>query len=499
MSTSIWDAGVQGPPGPPGPNVILRLTEEFIQWSVDGTGVWFDLISIAAITGPPGQGLIGPIGPEGPTGPPGPEGIQGVQGIPGTSSKIIAGPGAPSSVAGNDTDFYINTLNGDMYGPKAGGAWSPTPALNIIGPPNKRIIYIEDFGGGAGGSIDNSTPLANAIAAAASTVMGVIPGEVVFSKGTYNFGSPVSMTAGVSIRGAGKNFTRLVRNFTAASDDVGLLNFTTATAEVSNLTIATPTTAVTGGCLISMVATTSASPDFSLCDNLYLTYGTINSYANCVYINGSARTGNIGVRDVTFRNCEMFGGTQGTVFVDTAVNLFLQGAFFAGQSTSGKIKITASGVNRTSYTTIDANYLDGLELDRCAYGKIDVGVCLKEVVNTSTVQFFIVNGTFPAKWQANWIDCNVNDPTGARTLHVPKSDRMDPDGMIHNYDTISLTTSWQSFTFSKAYKSAAQVLFLGGNAVAGTQGTVYFQNITSTGYQATANSACTAKIKAEGY
>lgn len=360
----------------------------------------------------------------------------------------------------------------------------------------KKIIHIEDFGGAGDGVTDNSTPLVNAIAAASASGQS---GEVWFMNGNYLFNSAVNVLGKVTLRGNGKNSTRLIRNFTAGSDSVGLLNYNGYTASVCNMAMQTAS-GVTGGCLISLVASaTAASPDFSLFDNLYLTYGAINTYANCVYINGSARTDNIGVRDVTFRDCDMFGGTTGTVYADTTVNLRLHGSFFKGGSTSGKITITGTGTNDSYYTYIDGNDLDGLSLNKCIYGDVRCTVCVTQVTNTSTARYFNLRGVFNASWQNNWNNCKVDDPTGARTTRAAKSSKTDPDGTIHNYDTISLTTSWQSFTFSKSYTSAAAVLSLTGNAVAGSQASVYFQNVTASGFEATANASCTAKIKAEGW
>ncbi len=66
----------------------------------------------------------------------GPQGIQGIQGIQGpqgnAGSKIYSGVGAPSIGLGVDSDFYINESNGDYY-LKASGAWGLEG--NLQGPP----------------------------------------------------------------------------------------------------------------------------------------------------------------------------------------------------------------------------------------------------------------------------------------------------------------------------------------------------------------------------
>jgi hypothetical protein len=68
-------------------------------------------------------------GPPGPTGPAGPPGYSGIW---------IVQAGAPTSLIGNNGDMYLNNAtgigSGDVYGPKASGAW-PASTTNIRGAP----------------------------------------------------------------------------------------------------------------------------------------------------------------------------------------------------------------------------------------------------------------------------------------------------------------------------------------------------------------------------
>ena len=357
-----------------------------------------------------------------------------------------------------------------------------------------RAIFIEDFGGVANSSVDTSGPLLSAMNAASA---GGQAGEVFIGSGSFQFNSPILDAPKCAIRGGGKNTTRLVRNFSASFDNVGLLNYTGTSGFISNLGIQTAS-GVTGGCLISLIANGSNSPDFSLFENLYLTYGSINSYANCVYINGSARTDNIGVRDITFRDCDMFGGTVGTVYADTTVNLRVHGAFFKGGSTSGKITITATGANDSYYTIIESNDLDGLSLNRCIYGQVISAVIVEKVTNTSTARYFALSGVFNNGYENNWNNCTVLDPTGARTAKGLKCSRIDIDGFISNYDTLTLTAAWQTFTFDRVYPVGVIVSSL-GNPVSGSITSINFRNITASGYEASATVNCTAKVEFKGY
>lgn len=98
----------------------------------DGTGdplrTAFDKINdnfdelYAALGDPPSAG-----------GPTGPTGATGANGAAGDAVVWITGAGAPGGGTGEDGDMYLNTSNGDVYGPKAGGAWG-APVANIIGP-----------------------------------------------------------------------------------------------------------------------------------------------------------------------------------------------------------------------------------------------------------------------------------------------------------------------------------------------------------------------------
>lgn len=47
------------------------------------------------------------------------------------SNTIVSGVGAPTSGVGSNGDFYIDTLNVALYGPKAAGAWPS--GINLIG------------------------------------------------------------------------------------------------------------------------------------------------------------------------------------------------------------------------------------------------------------------------------------------------------------------------------------------------------------------------------
>jgi collagen triple helix repeat protein len=91
---------------------------------------------IKKVVGPKGPrgatGPAGPAGPKGDTGAAGANGSNGSAGAPGkdgTNGKtILNGIGAPAAGLGSVGDFYIDTEENEIYGPKA-ATWGPGTSL----------------------------------------------------------------------------------------------------------------------------------------------------------------------------------------------------------------------------------------------------------------------------------------------------------------------------------------------------------------------------------
>jgi len=94
-------------------------------------------------------GTAGPVGPEGPMGPAGPSGPQGLPGAPGATGAagpagssgadgrtILTGAGTPvaTGAAGAIGDLYLDTINNQLYGPKAAATWVGLSGVALIGP-----------------------------------------------------------------------------------------------------------------------------------------------------------------------------------------------------------------------------------------------------------------------------------------------------------------------------------------------------------------------------
>ena len=83
----------------------------------------------SAFVGPKGDkgdpGDDGLQGDKGDPGEPGPKGDPGDDGLPGIDGKtILNGEGIPLDELGENGDFYLDTLNYNLYGPKENNVWS---------------------------------------------------------------------------------------------------------------------------------------------------------------------------------------------------------------------------------------------------------------------------------------------------------------------------------------------------------------------------------------
>ena len=126
MSTVFATVSTPGPIGPTGPP---GYSPQFIVAAgapAAGTGNNGDMYinsTTGDVYGPKTAGAWGAIKAN----------IKGPTGAAGYSPQYIVAAGAPSSVTGNNGDMYINSSTGDVYGPKAAGAWGGI-ACNIKGP-----------------------------------------------------------------------------------------------------------------------------------------------------------------------------------------------------------------------------------------------------------------------------------------------------------------------------------------------------------------------------
>ncbi len=90
--------------------------------------------------GPTGEaGPTGPTGAQGEAGPTGPQGAQGIQGVAGPTGEagadgtaVLSGTASPTGGDGADGDFYLDTDDKLLFGPKTAGAWGS--GVSLVGP-----------------------------------------------------------------------------------------------------------------------------------------------------------------------------------------------------------------------------------------------------------------------------------------------------------------------------------------------------------------------------
>jgi collagen type VII alpha len=118
--------GAAGTPGATGPTGATGTTGT--TGSTGATGA----PGAAGAAGAPG--VAGPTGPVGATGATGATGAAGAAGATGPAgASLLSGAAAPSNAVGANGDFYIDTTNNILIGPKASSTW-PATGVSLVGP-----------------------------------------------------------------------------------------------------------------------------------------------------------------------------------------------------------------------------------------------------------------------------------------------------------------------------------------------------------------------------
>jgi len=127
-ATQTWSAFFPAAAGVAGANDLTDM-KPLHGYFIHATGDADWLVAVESEAG--AAGPAGPPGPQGPTGATGPQGIQGEPGQDGAT--ILSGSGAPADTLGKTGDFYLDTSNGALYGPKTDIGW-PDSSISLVGP-----------------------------------------------------------------------------------------------------------------------------------------------------------------------------------------------------------------------------------------------------------------------------------------------------------------------------------------------------------------------------
>lgn len=177
-------------------------------------------------------------------------GPQGTQGPTGASSTWRTGSGAPAAGLGANGDMYLNTANGDVYGPKASGAWG-SPSANIVGPAAPQATAstqgtIQLGGGDLGGSATAVT--VPALANKADKATTITAGTGLTGGGDLSANRTLAVsygtTTGTAAQGNDSRITGAVQNTRQVLAGTGLTGGGALTADVT-LAVSYGTTAGT--------------------------------------------------------------------------------------------------------------------------------------------------------------------------------------------------------------------------------------------------------------
>ena len=102
-----------------------RAHEKHLYWNERGRTGAAGPRGATGVAGP--RGATGAAGTKGDTGPAGSQGPAGADG-----RTVLSGTTAPTSAAGVDGDFYLDTETSTLYGPKADGSW-PDGGTSLVG------------------------------------------------------------------------------------------------------------------------------------------------------------------------------------------------------------------------------------------------------------------------------------------------------------------------------------------------------------------------------
>lgn len=284
---------------------------------------------------------------------------------------------------------------------------------------NGQPMSVNYFGAKGDNSTSNTAAFNAAFAYAKSSGIAnyLVPGAslcLYVPRGTYQFATqPNNIDFQLCLLGE-STATTLIRNFSPTGAN-GLLNFVGGANSwrVENMGILAAS-GTTGGTLISVISTASASIGFCRLRNLQLSTKGTDTYNNALYFDGTAFVGPpIGIRDCTFENLAVFGANGNSVFLSGVENLTWNGGgvFAAGGTGTGTGRILINGSASVQSNAVNINVstvLGGLSIFNTNNAIINSGQIGAtggvSITNGSSAAFISVHSPqFTGTVQGNWV------------------------------------------------------------------------------------------------
>jgi hypothetical protein len=224
---------------------------------------------------------------------------------------------------------YVRSL--DIVGTAIAGSVSGSAGTITLSP---RWVELEDFGGAADGTTNNTTALNSAVTAMASASVT----RLLLRPGTYRFTSkPSNFTTAVEIIGSGISQTTLVRDYTeAGSAATGFLSWVGSGSNGSGIRDCqvAAATGTTGGNLLAFKTNTDQAASFHFVDNVACSFQGTGTYVYALYCDGRNNdvSGSQGLRDFRITRSFLFLGSAGTECAqfDNCTNLYGSGLWANG-------------------------------------------------------------------------------------------------------------------------------------------------------------------------
>ena len=344
-----------------------------------------------------------------------------------------------SGLAKTDGNFIV----GD------GSVWTVESGATARASLGVKFLELEDYGGAADGTTDNTTALNNAAAALAAAGTRTIR----LRAGIYRFASkPSDFSTGVIIEGQGMSSTYVLRDFSGGSSEEGFLVWANSGSngggiQGCNIYAGNGTSS---GVLVKFYTSGSVT-GYQFISECALTYTGTGTYTHCAFADGALNTtsGSQGIRDIRIRGSYLFKGASGSSsgrFVN-ATNLSVTGTW-----ANGTLTVTGGGtaLSNTNDAFLDVICLDQVFVSESSYVAVQgIVSTLNFSSNSTQCSFFGVVKTTSGGVSNTGTGNVIQD---YRRLRLPTSGILDFGGgdvtVTHSSNALAFAGADAGYTFS---------------------------------------------------